>query len=110
MGPSHQQRSQYRAYNPGNEFFTANSVLLTLGQLTAGDVQDLLEDLPSDLLHTPTGKNRPRVDVHIIAHAFKHGGVTRDFDTRRGFAPKTTAAAGSKHTHIGASRHHTGDA
>src|SRR6187549_1605559 len=49
---------------PGNEFFVADAVDFAFRFLSAGDLQDLFENLAADVVHRSTGKDVSRVQIH----------------------------------------------
>lgn len=72
---------------PGAEFQSADAVCLAAWLATRCDVQDGLEDLPSDVFHAgaPIGDDAA-VDVHIIGHALVHRRIGGQLDARHGLA------------------------
>src|SRR5829696_4296991 len=86
-----------RANRPGRKLGRAGIVLLALGSLPRGNLQDALEDALPSLLHRLMAvQDSPTVDVHVLLHVLEETRVGCDLDGQRRLASEHAAAARGK--------------
>src|SRR3954471_5764442 len=87
-------RSDGRANGPRRKLGRTGIVLLALGPLARGHLEDALEDTLSGPLHRLMAiHDGAAVDVHVLLHALEKGRVGRDLDGRRRLPAEHAPAA-----------------